>query len=145
MWVLLLLLRLEMSGRKDVVVVVVVMMRMMVVVRMITWMVMVMRWPRRAGRNVVRVSGHGRSIHQHSSESSFRINGHRFHDSGLMHMAMVMVVLRLVLVMMRMMAQLLLLLLLLLLGAVHPRVVNTTGTRQREHARIRQNGAHHSS
>lgn len=52
---------------------------------------------------MVRVSGHGRSVDQHRSESRFRIDGYRLHHPGLVHVAMMMMVLWLLLLLVVMM------------------------------------------
>lgn len=119
-----LLLRLEMMRMthgppNDVVVMVMMMMWVrMMVMRMETvllspWMVMrllpamrgLSRW-----HLVVRVTGHGRSVHQHRRETRFRVDSHRLHDSRTVNYRAVVLLLQ----MLPMMN------LLLLLLPVHP-------------------------
>lgn len=91
-----LLLRLEMMGMthrppNDVVVMVMMMMWVrMMMMRMETVLLsphrwMVMRLPAMRGLSswhlVVRVTGHGRSVHQDRRETRFRVDSHRLHDS----------------------------------------------------------------
>jgi hypothetical protein len=120
-----LLLRLEMMrmthGPPDDVVVMVMMMMWvrMMVMRMETvllspWMVMrllpamrgLSRW-----HLVVRVTGHGRSVHQHRRETRFRVDSHRLHDSRTVNYRAVVLLLLQMLPMVN---------LLLLLLPVHP-------------------------
>jgi hypothetical protein len=119
-----LLLRLEMMRMthgppNDVVVMVMMMMWVrMMVMRMETVLLspwMVMRLPAMRGLSrwhlVVRVTGHGRSVHQHRRETRFRVDSHRLHDSRTVNYRAVVLLLLQMLPMVN---------LLLLLLPVHP-------------------------